>query len=425
MTNVKIYLGDCRERLATLPAESVHSVITSPPYYGLRDYKTEPGVWGGDADCRHDWGGGLSIGLNPGRKGSKNLNPGKGGSDGQHFQQKTAAAYQSHVCHKCGAWRGNLGLEPTVAMYVEHMVEVFRAIRRVLRKDGTVWLNMGDSYVSAPPGNKSKRSKTDLDGAYHRRGERQLGHGEDMGAIYAKANGSGLKQKDMIAMPWRIGLALQADGWWLRQDIIWAKTNPMPESISDRCTKSHEYLLLLSKSERYYYDAMAIQETAKIETADRYEYSFGGAKNKALVAANIDGIGRRTSMVGERDSNGKRNKRSVWTINAQPFPGSHFAVFPPDLVIPALLAGCPEGGTVLDPFAGAGTVGMVAALYNRSAILIELNPQYVEMAWKRIENELGLQRYKCPVIIDGPVAKVPRYRGKHAKPEATAQNHPR
>lgn len=342
--SVRILLGDCRERLATLPDASVNCVITSPPYYGLRDYKTVPGVWGGHHRCEHKWGTVSPVGT---------------------------------FCAKCGAWHGSYGLEPSLELYVEHTVEIFREVRRVLRADGTLWLNLGDGYITQPPGNKGKRSAKDIDGSYHRRGQRQLGHGEDMGAIYAKANGTGLKNKDLMGMPWRVALALQADGWYLRQDIIWHKPNPLPESIGDRCIKSHEYLFLLSQSPRYHFDQQAIAEPT-------------------------------------------RNKRSVWTISAESFPGSHFAVFPPDLVMPALLAGCPPDGTVLDPFAGAGTVGLVATWFKRSAILIELSPKYVEMAWERITQDLGLQLYQCPVIIDGPVAstKRQRYRGKHDQPAA-------
>src|SRR5580765_5660506 len=320
MSTVTIYPGDCHKMLTRLADNSVHCVITSPPYYGVRDYQVAPSTW----------------------------------ADG---------------------WTGALGLEPSIEMYVTHMVQIFREVRRVLRKDGTLWLNMGDGYVSAPPGNKGKYNpETDKDGAYSRRGNRQLGHGEDMQAIYIKSKQSGLKPKDLIGMPWRLALALQADGWWLRQDIIWEKPNPLPESATDRCTRAHEYLFMLSKSQRYHYDAEAIAEPVMPTQVVRVSASNGDTERTLPNFARskpLHSDGFTNTFVAETKprtnqnlpSNGQtpawegwtRNKRSVWTIPVQPFPGSHFAVFPPALVRPAILAGCPQKGTVLDPFAGSGT----------------------------------------------------------------------
>jgi DNA modification methylase len=227
------------------------------------------------------------------------------------------------------------------------MVEVFREVHRVLRDDGTVWLNLGDSY----------------------------------------ATGAGLKPKDLIGIPWRVAFALQADGWYLRQDIIWSKPNPMPESVTDRCTKAHEYVFLLSKSARYYYDADAIAEA--VEYGENRATFLGGTER--LRKANLCSGGLQPSDKGmDRQSVSTRNKRSVWEVATAPFSEAHFATFPPALIEPCILAGCPKGGTVLDHFGGAGTTGLVADRLGRDAVLIELNPEYAAMAERRIREDAGM-----------------------------------
>jgi DNA modification methylase len=358
--------GDCREVLKTLPNESVHCIVTSPPYFGLRDY-------------------GIA---------------------------------------------GQIGLEPTSDEYVAQMVAVFHEVRRVLREDGTAWLNLGDSYVGQGlpgwrPGNEDKNN----------------GASNKNGCGYV----AGLKPKDLIGIPWRVAFALQADGWWLRQDIIWSKRNPMPESATDRCTKAHEYIFLLSKSAKYYYDAGAIAEPSAYPGDNRAERAD---LRKAIEPMCIDnGSRNRTgNPTGET-----RNKRSVWEISTQPFSEAHFATFPPALIEPCILAGCPDKccvkcgaphrkiiecdepmgrkdnggesdgfvdfglvragtrnkiiigsipscqcnagtvpGTCLDPFGGAGTTGLVADRLGRDAILIELNEAYADMARNRIEQDAPL-----------------------------------
>lgn len=278
---IRIIEGDCIERLKAMPEKSVNTCVTSPPYFGLRDY----------------------------------------GHDGQ------------------------IGLEPTPDEYVAKMVEIFREVKRVLRDDGTLWLNLGDSYNGA---------------AANRTGQNGYDDGRQNRSKRFSAGGIiGLKPKNLIGIPWRVAFALQSDGWNLRQDIIWHKPNPMPESVRDRCTKAHEYIFLLSKSERYYFDSESIKEP---------------------VAASV----ARTEET--------RNRRSVWTVTTKPFKGAHFATFPPDLIEPCILAGCPEGGTVLDPFGGSGTTGLVAKEHGRQAILIELNPEYAEMARQRIKQAQPQQR---------------------------------
>lgn len=302
--NATIYLGDCLEILRTMPDASVHTCVTSPPYFGLRDY----------------------------------------GVDGQ------------------------IGLEPTPDEYVARMVEVFREVRRVLRDDGTLWLNLGDSYAHPTKGTGGGWAADPNNYAHKAQafGARKFSMGD-------------AKPKDLLGIPWRVAFALQADGWYLRQDIIWHKPNPMPESVRDRCTKAHEYIFLLSKSPKYYFDAEAIKEPA-IHAGRVVEYD--GTQKNSVAAADPRMRTRiaKTTTVGD-----KRNRRSVWTVATKPFKGAHFATFPPDLIEPCILAGCPEGGTVLDPFGGAGTTGLVATQAGRNAVLCEINPEYVEMARARID----------------------------------------
>lgn len=384
---IRILQGDARERLAELPDASVHCCVTSPPYFGLRDYGVE----------------------------------------------------------------GQIGLEETPEAYVAELVGVFREVRRVLRPDATCWINLGDSY-NAHPG---QRKVTDKAGA------KQQTNAGSPGA--PSRHTPDLKAKDLLGIPWRVAFALQADGWWLRQDIIWSKPNPMPESVTDRFTKAHEYLFLLSKSGRYWFDAAAVSEVC----SDKTEWTYAQPDKAARAGQTTNGTGASTMRV--RPEDGKRNKRSVWTVATQPFTEAHFATFPPDLIEPAILAGTSEKGccsdcgapwvrhtrrvdqgyngskygeravaasggaktggtakstlgssngkatgyrltegwepscpcfecsdakvipcTVLDPFGGAGTTGLVADRLGRNAILIELNHAYADMARRRIEDDAPL-----------------------------------
>lgn len=303
---VTLYHGDALEALRELLPSSVQTCVTSPPYWGLRDYGIE----------------------------------------------------------------GQLGLERTPEEYVARMVEVFREVRRVLREDGTCWLNLGDSYATG--GGAVGRAPGGGD-----QGERFI----RAGMINTQPNRMpipGLKPKDLVGIPWRVAFALQADGWWLRSDIIWAKPNPMPESVTDRPTKSHEYLFLLAKGERYYYDAEAIKEP-------------GNPENWRGSPTSRRGNSQRDSKLWERRgevSCETRNRRSVWEIATQPFPEAHFATFPEALVKPCILAGSPVGGTVLDPFVGSGTTAYVAKELGRRAIGIDLNAAYLDLAAKRCAQEV-------------------------------------
>jgi DNA modification methylase len=324
--SVRIFEGDALTVLRTLPDCSVQMCVTSPPYFGLRDY-------------------GVS---------------------------------------------GQLGLEKTPQLYVDAMVGVFSEVKRVLRDDGTLWLNIGDSYAGSGKGGNPEEGKQATN-----RGSQSIGvlYGKT-GEIARQAavtnvtrkTFDGIKAKDLIGIPWLLAFALRADGWYLRSDIIWHKPNPMPESVMDRPTKSHEYLFLLTKSPTYYYDADAIAEgTAKPESIGRVQASWG--KKKAIGRA----MGRSPSGNEATDADyigsATRNKRSVWTVSTTPYREAHFATFPPDLIEPCILAGSAKGDTVLDPFGGAGTTGLVADRLGRDALLIELNPKYAEMARKRITDD--------------------------------------
>jgi DNA modification methylase len=388
--------GDCREILRTLPDASVHCCVTSPPYFGLRDYGTAQ--WdGGDPDCDHTIARSRGDDIKPGDK--------QGRSAGSRPNTQ-------RVC-SCGARRidNQIGLESTPDEYVAQMVAVFREVRRVLRDDGTLWLNLGDSYASA--GGVSQPHRNSSGGFSGSNGLRTQGYAQAGGGFERPntLNGS-LKPKDLIGIPWRVAFALQADGWWLRQDIIWSKPNPMPESVTDRCTKSHEYIFLLSKSARYYYDADAIAEAVSPNTHARIsqdlanqigsERAHAGGKTNGNLKAVVKGSSRKLAMMGSGIKNNesfvnavcllvdKRNKRSVWEVATQPYSEAHFATFPPMLIEPCIKAGCHVGGTVLDPFGGTGTTGMVADRLQRNAILIELNPDYLALGNDRLADDAGM-----------------------------------
>ena len=321
MPDATILIGDVRTRLAELPDGSVQTCITSPPYWGLRDY----------------------------------------GHDGQ------------------------IGLEQTPDAYVAEMVAVFREVRRVLADDGTCWVNLGDSYAASGQMSTGRNDQGGVSSS-SRLGPNK--NGLPGNAVIPRTTvdtDHGLKPKDLVGIPWRVAFALQADGWWLRQDIIWAKPNPMPESVTDRCTKAHEYLFLLTKSARYYYDANPLR------TPHEQKY----AQRRLTKTGNPDGLERTWQGQPEFFSEEPQtfghplgaNKRSVWSIHTQPFPGAHFAVMPEALVEPCVLAGSREGDTILDPFTGSGTVGVVALKHGRHFVGTELNPEYAALAEARIRDD--------------------------------------
>lgn len=318
-----IFHGDCLQVLKELPSESVQCCVTSPPYLGLRDYQTA--TWeGGSTECDHS-----------------HFLGGNGESSAKQVSSSGTQKYQYRdVCQKCGAVRvdSQFGLERTPDEYISNMVGVFREVKRVLRSDGTMWLNMGDSYAggggfcpTAPSTAESKSGKYGTSGALIR------------GRIEPQ---NGMKSKDLCGIPWLLAFALRADGWYLRSDIIWHKPNPMPESVTDRPTKSHEYIFLLTKSAQYYYDAEAIKEPW---TCDRDDMRAHGVRTgeayiqQGRVMNNSD-KGERKAERDQHDYQGGRNKRTVWTVTTSPFPEAHFATFPPDLIKPCILAGTSQRG---------------------------------------------------------------------------------
>jgi DNA modification methylase len=366
---MKILQGDALTRLREMPDASVQCAITSPPYWGLRDYGT--GQWdGGDAGCDHR--------ANGERRQLPHGDGRPADTDG-YAQTRTllagVGATFKDICGKCGATRvdAQLGLEKTPDEYVAKMVAVFAEVRRVLRDDGSLWLNIGDSYNGYMANQRGTGLETERQQA-----RKYIEPG-------AGLRDHGLKNKDLVGIPWLLAFALRADGWYLRQDIIWAKPNPMPESVTDRCTKSHEYLFLLTKSARYYYDAEAIKEPASGGNANGDSRKLAKQAVAATGGAISGGTERSTLGVSAKDF---RNKRSVWNVAPQGFKGAHFAVYPPALIEPCILAGCPPGGVVLDPFTGSGTTGVVALHHQRDFLGIELNPDYIALAHKRILAEI-------------------------------------
>jgi DNA modification methylase len=427
---VQILVGDCRDTLRGLPHGYFHTCVTSPPYWGLRDYGTPPLSW-------------------------------------------PAITYAPlaglPACVDVPAMECSLGLEPTLEAFIGHMVLVFREVRRTLRDDGTLWLNMGDSYAGSRRGgnshtitgegaDESKRAAEAMRGGHQAFTEQhKAASGEAFRSMTASRRRDdepiprsdvripGLKPKDLVGQPWRLALALQADGWWLRSDVIWHKPNPMPESTKDRPTKAHEYVFLLSKSERYYYDADAIKEPASEDTHARYARGRSDVHKHSVAAVPgqkpntiarsfehmrkpvggwQSGPGSHTAIEHQQQDDsrhgkliqvptgrkmaqdraaknngdfhaamavmpGTRNKRSVWTIVTEGYKEAHFATFPTKLVEPCILAGSPEGGNVLDCFGGSGTTGLVADRLGRNAVVCELNRDYAGMGDRRIAGDRG------------------------------------
>jgi DNA modification methylase len=347
MSNVTLLQGDCLAVLKGLPNQSIQCCVTSPPYYGLRDYGTAK--WeGGDMNCDH-----------------------KKGEPKWRSRDKSTISYaesQGHnleswgkICGKCGAIRidDQIGLEETPEIYIAKLVAVFSEVKRVLKDDGTLWVNMGDSYNAGRNGGWAGGN-----------------NGISRPEIAPKQSGvnvPGLKPKDLIGIPWMLAFALRADVWWLRSDIIWAKPNPMPESVTDRPTKSHEYIFLLAKSQHYYCDMEAIKEPLSVPAHSPGNSKIDDSRNDQDMNDRVFG------------KDGMRNKRDVWTVTTKPYKGAHFATFPPDLIEPCILAGSRIGDTVLDPFNGSGTTGAVAIKHNRDYIGIELNPAYIKLTEERLK----------------------------------------
>jgi DNA modification methylase len=437
-TATLFYGASCLETLRRLPDESVHCMVTSPPYWGLRDYSGEPQVWGGDADCDHEWGE-MGRPHHPNQVEQTKWKSAEAAGKGQ-----TAGSGQ--LCQKCGAWLGQFGLEPTPQMYTEHLVEIFREIRRVLRDDGTCWLNLGDSYAGSGPSGASYQSET----TKRRAGKKQDGNFSlskrlvERGLTYDNKKPvppPGLKSKDLVGIPWRSAFALQDDGWYLRSEIIWHKPNPLPESVRDRVTRAHEHIFMFAKKAKYFYDHDAIKEPLAM-TPQRRLTPRSGMRHEAMRPDKKYDYEISDEPQQQGPANG-RNKRSVWTVTPKPYRGAHFAVFPPELIEPCVLAGtsekgcCPMCGNpwerateteaerdwredlvevaeeqpakrrkvagwhptcgcpehepipckVLDPFSGSGTTGVVCLDHGRDYVGLDINSDYRDLAVARLLGE--------------------------------------
>ena len=432
--------GEVREVLRQLPEESIHCVVTSPPYWGLRDYGIPPVLWGGDEACIHDW---ASVPPRRERSPEDVQNPAsiQAGHRGANIELPTTRA-----CSRCGGWLGQLGLEPDPDLFVEHLASVFDEVRRVLRSDGTLWLNLGDTYHTDSPMRGSSRE------VFSREWDPSVTRSRGGNRRPASRFGD-LKPKDLTGIPWRVAFELRRRGWWLRSDCIWAKRNPMPEPVRDRPTRSHEYVFLLSKSRHYFYDAEAVREPLQESSLRRLRHHLPNVgDNPDYRSKHPRGDFRRFPMLANTDPAG-RNLRSVWQIATQPYPGAHFATFPEALPEVCIRAGTSEGGAcaecgtpwarevraegggighdwhpnkslafgrgqgiaapgihdgtyrrvdlgfrkrcpcctervrpclVLDPFMGSGTVLAVARCLGRRSVGIDLNPEYAALARERI-----------------------------------------
>jgi DNA modification methylase len=355
----EVIIGDNRQALKELPDASVQTVVTSPPYWGLRDYGTANWT-GGDESCEH-----IKDPSKTKKFGNDEFNKNRPSREAT----KLPGYYYKDLCESCGAiFEDNqIGLEQSPDDFIEQLCIVFDEVWRVLKDDGTIWVNLGDSYA----GNNSRASNNG-----------RAGFGNQREGVFAKT-GEGLKHKDLVGIPWRFAFAMQARGWYLRSDIIWHKPNPMPESVTDRPTKSHEYIFLMTKAPRYYYDHEAIKEDAI------------WAEEKRAGKGRLHYDGKRQGEKGTGQENfvsivDKKNKRSVWQVNVKGYKEAHFATYPTELIEPCILAGSKQGDTVLDPFSGSGTTGEVALKHGRNYIGLELNPEYAAISEKRITDAVGM-----------------------------------
>lgn len=350
--------------MSELKDNSIQCVVTSPPYWGLRKYSGEQDLIWGDNHCEHEWR----------MADTKEMNYVKGNPEfaRPHREHKNFMA-TTNTCTLCNSWRGAYGLEPTPEMYIEHTIEILREIRRVLRKDGVVFWNIGDSYAT-------NHAEVGTIG-------RETGWTSATGLIDMKERGrtstknhKTLKPKDLCLIPFRVAIAAQEDGWWVRSVIIWSKPNPMPESVTDRPTESHEYILMLTKSKKYYWDADAVREPSNCT-------DFGSDQRDTSITHGMgsgnSGINEAKRRAKEQGTFGGRNIRSVWTFPTQPYPKVHFSVFPEKIPEICIKAASKEGDLILDPFAGAGTTLWVAKKLNRKAIGYELSEEYCEIALER------------------------------------------
>lgn len=344
----KIYLGNTLDVLKTFPDESINCCVTSPPYWALRDYGTDGVIWDGEPDCEHEW---EEIDVlrkaTPGDKPSPNSKVAIHRTNNENRPGKP-----TNFCNKCGAWKGQLGLEPDFNLYIKHLCDIFDEVKRVLRKDGTCWVNLGDTYR----GNNSRGSNGG-----------RAGFGNEREGVFVR-----FESKNLCNIPARFSIEMQNRGWIMRNKIIWHKPNCMPSSVTDRFTVDFEEIFFFTKNKKYWFE----QQFEDLQIPNRPQGDYVGGKK-------YQGITCGDKSIYKKNENG-RNKRTVWKIPTQPFPEAHFAVFPEKLVETPIKAGCPKDGIVLDPFMGSGTVALKALKENRNFIGIEINPDYIDMAYNRI-----------------------------------------
>lgn len=411
----EVLCGDAIDVMrARIPDDSIDLVVTSPPYWGLRDYGSETvRLWGGDPGCEHEWRSQVSSFNKQGGEGKQSTNLGT----------LRLADQKSDFCARCGAWRGSLGLEPHPQLFIDHIVEICREIRRVLKPSGTFWLNLGDTYFtragkSRNPGGDSKRG---MDSVQPKSSPNRT----------AVQDGAWLQPKQKLMIPSRVAIALQHDGWILRSDIIWHKPNHMPSSVQDRLTCAHEHVFLFAKARRYYFDLDAIRQPHQGLASGNKERKYladprqfgrehfgrsipweptGKGKNpgdvlsgsKYLEQSNAHSLRIKGGHTGDYTHPQGKNPGDLWRIPTRPFPAAHFATFPPALIAPIVKAGCPKKGIVLDPFCGSGTALRVARRLGRRFIGIDIVPEYVEMAHRRIRGD----RYREPPEGVVPLTKI-------------------
>ena len=367
----KIYLGNTLDVLKTFPDESINCCVTSPPYWALRDYGNDGVVWDGDPDCEHEFD--LEESKNPADRG------GKGEKDNGKYGdwEGTTNKHRKGFCNKCGAWKGQLGLEPDFNLYIKHLCDIFDEVKRVLRKDGTCWVNLGDTYNNSANGGKLASDKSGLCSGKGRNPKL-----DNSNFVYR--NLQDLPNKSLCNIPARFSIEMQNRGWILRNKIIWHKPNCMPSSVTDRFTVDFEEIFFFVKNKKYWFeqqlepwqDNNQNDINRAINGHKKYNGKFKDEDKKGSFAFS------ESKVAG--DPRKGRNKRTVWKIPTQPFPGAHFAVFPEKLVETPIKAGCPKDGVVLDPFMGSGTVALKSLKENRNFIGIEINPDYIDMAYNRI-----------------------------------------
>ena len=378
----KIYLGNTLDVLKTFPDESINCCVTSPPYWALRDYGTDGVIWDGDPDCEHEFELETKI-TNNAVSNNSTLHDGKGVVETEKIKQMNNKS-QIGFCNKCGAWKGQLGLEPDFNLYIKHLCDIFDEVKRVLRKDGTCWVNLGDTYNNSANGGKLASDKSGLCSGKGRNPKL-----DNSNFVYR--NLQDLPNKSLCNIPSRFSIEMQNRGWILRNKIIWHKPSCMPSSVTDRFTVDFEEIFFFVKNKKYWFEQqteeMSEATIKRVFANDNLEKrkDFGKVPQIAMSSEKAKEWNEKIRKEIENGGNPKgRNKRTVWKIPTQPFSGAHYAVFPEKLVETPIKAGCPKDGIVLDPFMGSGTVALKALKENRNFIGIEINPDYIDMAYNRI-----------------------------------------